>query len=275
MTIETQTAIEPHNQKASLTWSSPGAHYDEISRGIADSIDHCVLRLGPRPSERILDIACGTGWASRAVSAAAPGASVVGVDIAGDLLAAAQAKAAAQGLSIEYRLGDAERLPFESASFDAVISTCGIMFAAKQEAAAQELARVTRPGGRFGITTWTPDSTLAELFAVMKAYLPPPPSPAPASPFAWGRRERVQELLGASFELRFEEGTSWARAASAEAAWEFWSRSYGPIRTLAANLDDERRHAFRRDMLAFWERFRTELGINQARQYLVAIGVRR
>ena len=85
----------------------------------------------------------------------------------------------------------------------------------------------------------------------------------------------MQELLGASFELRFEEGTSWARAASAEAAWEFWSRSYGPIRTLAANLDDERRHAFRRDMLAFWERFRTELGINQARQYLVAIGVRR
>jgi ubiquinone/menaquinone biosynthesis C-methylase UbiE len=275
MTIETTPAIETHNQKASATWSSAGAHYDEVSRGIADSIEHCVLRLAPKPGERILDLACGTGWASRAVIAAAPGASVVGVDIAGELLAAARSRAAEQQLRIEYRQGDAERIPFETATFDAVISTCGIMFATKQEAAASELARVTKPGGRFGITTWKPDSTLAEMFAVMKTYLPPAPTPAPASPFAWGQRERVQELLAASFDLRFEEGTSWARAASAEAAWDFWSRSYGPIRTLAANLDEDRRQAFRRDIIAFWNRFRTELGVNKPRQYLLTIGVRR
>jgi len=272
---ETENHVQTHNQKAAATWSSPGARYDEISRGISDSIEHCVMRLAPQAGERILDLACGTGWASRAVLAAAPGATVFGADIASDLLATAQAKAAERCLAIDYRLGDAERLPFETASFDAVISTCGIMFASKQEAAASELSRVTRSGGRFGITTWKPDSTLMEMFTVMKAYLPPPPSPAPPSPFAWGDRERVEQLLGKSFELRFEEGTSWARAASAEAAWDFWSQSYGPMRALAASLDDERRQAFRRDMIAFWNRFRTELGVNKPRQYLLTIGVRR
>src|ERR1041384_5610795 len=86
MTIETQSSVQPHNQKAAATWSSAGAHYDEISRGIADSIEHCVLRLAPRAGERILDIACGTGWASRTVLAAAPQAIVSGVDIASELL---------------------------------------------------------------------------------------------------------------------------------------------------------------------------------------------
>lgn len=275
MPNETENAVQTHNQKAAATWSSPGARYDEISRGIADAIEHGVTRLAPRAGERILDIACGTGWASRAVASAAPGASVFGVDIAADLLAAAKSKAAERNLRIDYRQGDAERLPFETASFDGVISTFGIMFASKPEAAASELARVTRSGGRFALTTWKPDSTVFEMFTVMKAYLPPPASPPPPSPFAWGNRERVEQLLTKSFELRFEEGTSYARGPSAEAAWDFWSQSYGPVLTLAANLDDDRRQAFRRDFIAFWNRFRTELGVNKPRQYLLTVGVRR
>src|SRR5207248_5541412 len=104
------TAIEPHNAKPAAVWSSGGARYDQISRGIADSIEHCVLRLDPQPSERVLDLATGTGWTSRLV--AARGARVIGADIAGDLIAAAGERAQMEGLDIEYRLGDAENLPF-------------------------------------------------------------------------------------------------------------------------------------------------------------------
>src|SRR5688572_2622347 len=102
--------IQPHNERAASVWNSGGGDYDKISRGIADSIAHCVLRLDPQPGERILDLATGTGWTSRAV--ARTGAKVTGVDISGELLAAAAARARAENLDIHYDLGDAERLPY-------------------------------------------------------------------------------------------------------------------------------------------------------------------
>lgn len=76
--------IQPHNERPATVWSSGGKDYEEISRGIADSIEHCVLRLNPRVGERILDLATGTGWTSRVV--ARRGATVVGGDIASDLI---------------------------------------------------------------------------------------------------------------------------------------------------------------------------------------------
>jgi SAM-dependent methyltransferase len=254
-------------------WSSGGAHYDRISRGIADSIEHCVLRLDPQPGERVLDLATGTGWTSRLV--AKRGSKVVGIDIAADLVAAARERANTEGMDIEYRVGDAENLPFADGEFDAVISTCGVMFATRPESAAAELARVTRKGGRIALTTWLPDSNLFKMFLVMKPYMPPPPSPAPPSPFEWGKSERVRELLGASFDLRFEHGTSFYREPSGEAAWKTFSTSYGPTKSLATNLDESRRASLRRDFIAFHDGFPTELGICVPRAYLLTIGIRR
>jgi SAM-dependent methyltransferase len=265
-------SIQQHNERPAAVWSSGGKDYDQISRGIADSIEHCVLRLDPRPGERILDLSTGTGWTSRVVSRR--GASVIGVDIAADLLEAARAGAGSEGLKIEYRLGDAESLPFESGAFDAVVSTCGVMFASRQEAAAEELARVCRKGGRIALTTWPPESNVAGMFQVMKAYMPPPPTPAPRSPFEWGRPERVRELLGSAFQLRFEKGVSYYREPSAEAAWDTFSKGYGPTRALASSLEPERRDALRRDFIAFHEAFATELGTCVPREYLLTVGTR-
>ncbi len=265
--------IQTHNQKPASVWSSGGSAYDAISRGIADSIEHCVLRLAPREGERILDLATGTGWTSRAV--ARRGAKVVGVDIASDLVAAAKARAAAEGIDIEYKIGDAEKLPFADGDFDAVISTCGVMFASRPEAAASELARVCRKGGRIALSTWLSDSNLFKMFQVMKPYMPPPPSPAPPSPFEWGRTERIKELLGRDFDLKFEKGVSYYREPNGEAAWTMFSTGYGPTKSLAANLDDSRRAELRRDFIAFHDGFPTELGICVPREYWVTIGVRK
>jgi SAM-dependent methyltransferase len=267
------SAIQPHNERPAAVWSSGGADYDQVSRGIADSIEHCVLRLDPKPGERILDLATGTGWTSRAV--ARRGATVVGVDIAADLIAAARERAEAEGLRIDYRTGDAEKLPFADREFDAVVSTCGIMFATRPEAAAAEVARVVRKGGRVAITTWLPDSNLFKMFMVMKPYMPAPPNPAPPSPFEWGTAERVRELLGSAFALRFERGTSFYREPSGEAAWNTFSTGYGPTTALAGSLGEARRAELRRDFIAFHDGFTTELGICVPREYLLSVGVRR
>jgi SAM-dependent methyltransferase len=266
-------AVKPHNERPAAVWSSGGKAYDEISRGIADSIEHCVRRLDPQPGERILDLSTGTGWTSRVV--ARRGATVVGVDIASELLAAARARAEEEGLPIEYQLGDAEDLPFGDGEFDAIVSTCGVMFASRPEAAAAELARVCRKGGRIALTTWLADGNLFKMFEVMKRYMPPPPSPPPRSPFEWGRPERVRELLGDAFDLKFEQGVSYFREPSGEAAWRTFSQGYGPTHTLAASLDAEKREAFHRDFVAFHDGFPTDLGICVPREYWVTVGVRK
>lgn len=265
--------IEPHNQKPAAVWNSAGAHYDKVSRGIADSIEHCVLRLDPQRGEKILDLATGTGWTSRVV--ARRGADVTGVDLGPDLIATAKERAAAEGLKITYDIADAEHLPFEDGQFDAVISTCGVMFASRPEAAAAELARVCRKGGRVALTTWPPDSTVFEMFMVMKPYMPPPPAPAPPSPFEWGKTERLRDLLGDPFDLRFEKGTSFYREPNGKAAWLTFSNGYGPTKTLANNLDEARRAELMRDFIAFHDAFPSELGICVPRDYLVTLGTRR
>lgn len=265
--------VRPHNARPASVWSSGGRAYEEISRQIAGAIEHAAYRLAPQPGEHILDLATGTGWGSRLV--ARQGAKVTGADIAADLLAAARERAGEEGLAIDYAIGDAEALGFETAAFDGVISTFGIMFASNQEAAAAELARVTRPGGRVVLTTWRTDSTLAQMFQVMRAFMPAPPSPAPASPFAWGATERVTALLGGAFDLTFEEATVTYFGRSPQHAWDVFETGYGPTRMLAASLDAEKRAALERDFVAFHAQFVTPLGIAMPRQYLLTYGVRR
>src|SRR5690242_7619316 len=120
--------VQPHNLKAQAVWNSPGGRYDEISRSISDAIEHAVERLQPKPGERILDLATGTGWGSRVIAQRFPGVKVTGADIADQMLGYARKTADAQQLDIDYQHADAERLPFEGGAFDAVVSTFGVMF---------------------------------------------------------------------------------------------------------------------------------------------------
>ncbi|WP_198377715.1 class I SAM-dependent methyltransferase [Neoroseomonas rubea] len=263
--------ILPHNEKAAATWGSGGAAYDKVSETIADSIDHMLDRLDIQPGERALDLATGTGWTARRL--AQKGARVTGVDLGAGVIDAARSLAAASGLDIAFEVGDAEATGLPAGCFDVVTSTCGVMFAARPDAVARELARLVRPGGRIGLTTWPPTSTLAQMFQMMRPYMPPPPNPAPPSPFEWGREERVRELLGADFDLAFETGTTVLRMPSGERVWEVFSEGYGPTKTL--HRTTERRDDLRRDFIAFHDAHRTPLGVAMPREYLVVIGTRR
>ena len=264
----TLPTIQPHNERAASVWSSGGRDYEEIIRGVYDGIDTTVARLNPHPGERILDVATGTGITARAC--ARRGAEVTAMDIAAGLLDAARELSG--GLAIDYRLGDAEALPVADASFDAVVSTFGVMFVSRPEAAAAELARVCKPGGRLALATWTHDGAIAEMFGVMRPYMAAPPA---VSPFDWGRRERLEALLGEAFDLTIATETSHYVETGGEAAWNTFVTGYGPTRMLAASLDDDRRAALKRDFVAFHERFREGHGIHVPRTYVVTTGVRR
>jgi SAM-dependent methyltransferase len=252
--------IQPHNDKAAATWDSGGADYELVSVHLADSIDRAVAALGLKPGDRALDVGTGTGLAAR--RAAALGATAIGIDLGPELIATARRLAPA----IDFRIGDAERLEFADASFDAAISTFGIMFVNRPEAAAGELARVVRPGGRIALASWLPDGSVARKFGVHRPYLPPSSGP---SPFDWGKPERVRELLGGAFELTFETAVTTLRLGSSQEAWEMFSRGYGPTRMLAGSPD------FKRDFLAYYDGFKTSTGVAVPREYLLVAGTRR
>ncbi len=119
---------------------------------------------------------------------------MTGVDISPELLAAAADLSRHIRPPIEFRLGDAEQLPFGEGIFDGVISTFGVMFAVDQAAAAAELRRVCRSGGRLVLATWAPEGAVAEFFGVNAQHSDAPPPPS--SPLAWGDPAHVERLLG-------------------------------------------------------------------------------
>ena len=262
-------AYEELKQRQSVMWGN--GPYQRVTETLTDIHENVVERLAPESGDRWLDLATGTG--AIAERAAAAGARVTGLDLAPVLIETANERAAELGLEIEYVVGDAEQMTFADGSFDKVSSTCGIMFAPDHEAAARELARVTAPGGRIALANWTPTGGLAKMFKVMAPYMPAPP---PSSPFDWGDESRARELLGESFELELEEHVSNLSVPSGEAYWELFSTSYGPTKTLADSLEEDRLEELHRDWVDFFEtNYRANGEIVHTREYLLVLGTRR
>lgn len=262
-------AYEELKQRQSVMWGI--GPYQRVTETLADIHERVGDALAPRPGQRWLDVACGTG--AMAERAAAAGADVTGVDLAPVLIDTARERAAEQGLEIDYRVGDCENLEFEDGSFEAVSSTLGIMFAPDHAATARELARVTAPGGRISLACWTPDGGLGRMFKVMAPFMPAPP---PSSPFAWGDEAHVRELLGDAFDLQIDEHVSTLRMPSGEAYWELFATSYGPTKVLADSLESDRRQELHDNWVEFFEsNYRSNGEIAHAREYLLITGTRR
>lgn len=262
-------SILDHNKAAAARWGAAGKGYDQISAQIADAIDHCVDRLEPQADQNILDIATGTGWTARVI--AERGAAVTGIDIAVEKIEAAKEIA---GDKIDFRVGDAEKLEFKDASFDGATSTFGVQFVSDPEASAAEVARVLRPGARFAATVWTKEGAIPSLFKVIVKYMDPKPDPT-KSPFLWGTTERLHELFGDAFDTEIDPGTSMYREATVEDCWEAFSTNYGPVKQLAASLDEDKRAEFRKEFIEFHEAYRTADGIVQPRNYLLLVATKR
>jgi ubiquinone/menaquinone biosynthesis C-methylase UbiE len=221
-----------------------------------------VWQLGPRLVEacgleagkRALDVAAGTG--NTAIRAALAGAEVVASDLTPENFAAGLREAAAAGVDLEWVQADAEQLPFEDASFDAVTSSFGVIFAPDHEAVASELVRVCRPAGKIGMLNFTPEGLFGEFFGALAPYAPPPP-PGTGSPALWGSEDHIRELFGDRVEwLRLDRDTYVERADSPAAYREMVKRTFGPVVAIYESLreDPERSAALDRDFLDFAER---------------------
>lgn len=173
--------------------------FTRLAATMRESGDEVVERLGIVPGMEVLDLGCGDG--TTALPAARRGARVLGVDIASNLVAAGNARAAAAKLpNLRFQHGDASRLEaIGDDRFDLVVSMFGAMFAPRPLDTAREMVRVTRPGGRIVMGNWIPgDPTLiARVLQVCAAYAPPPPEGF-VSPVTWGKEELVRERFGAA-----------------------------------------------------------------------------
>ena len=211
--------------------------YDAMLRteGLYAVGERLVRRLGVRPGQPVVDVACGTGNA--AIPAARAGGQVTGIDLTPEMLEVARDRARDAGVDVEWREGDAEALPLADAHAEVVLSTFGCMFAPRHEVVADELARVLAPDGRLGLCAWTPEGVFGEFFRIVGAYLPEDPEFVDP-PLAWGDPSRVRELFeGTGLTVAFERETQEIRHASVDAAVACYVDNLGPVqqaRELAA-----------------------------------------
>jgi SAM-dependent methyltransferase len=241
-------APDPLTERVRATWTA--GDFGRIAKGYVRGAGEFIARLGLDPNERVLDVACGTGNLS--LPAARTGALVTGIDIAPNLLAQAEARAAAERVSVAFELGDAERLPYADATFQTVVTMFGAMFAARPERAAAELLRVTRPGGRIAMANWTPAGFIGEMLRTTTAYVPAPAGIP--SPLLWGTDDAVRARLGdgtASLTLTRRLITFEYPFGPEQVVNEFrlW---YGPTLRAFAALDETQRDGLRRALEKLW-----------------------
>jgi len=234
------------------TWASGdfaviGVTLQIVGESLAEAAD---IRAG----ERVLDVAAGNGNAT--LAAARRFAAVTSTDYVPELLDKGRARAAAEGLQVNFRTADAEDLPFEDGSFDAALSTFGAMFTPDHTRPAREMLRVVRSGGRIGLSNWTPEGFIGQLFKVIGTYIPAPAGLK--SPALWGTEPHIVELFGAqatdiravrkNFNFRYRSAAHWI---------QIFRDFYGPTHKAFAALDAAGQDALAKDITALLNRCNT------------------
>lgn len=243
------TAIKARQQQ---TWAS--GDFSVIASRIVLTSERLAEAADLRAGSLVLDVACGSGNA--AIAAARHGTRVIGVDYVPELLEDGRARAEVEGLDVEFQLGDAEDLPLDDNSVDAVLSVYGSMFAPDHERTASEMVRVARPGATVALASWTPTGFIGEMFTVISAHVPPPAGVQ--SPMLWGTEDHLVQLFGsAAVDIASTEQTQSFRYRSADEFVEFFRRWYGPTHKAFAALDEDGQRKLHADLGALARRWDT------------------
>ena len=259
--------------KARLKQTWMAGDYDRFSRYMEDGARIFYERLDIPAGCELLDVACGSGQV--ALWAARDGVNVTGVDIAPNLVARAQARAKAEGLSARFIEGDAEDLPFADGSFDVVTSLVGAMFAPQPDSVARELLRVCSPGGTIAMGNWTAEGFVGQMFKTFAKFIAPSGMPAPV---LWGNENVVRARLGGgSSDLTMtRRHYLFSYPFPPADVVELFRQSYGPTHRAFASLSVTEGAALRRELVDLWSshnRGGDELTVVPA-EYLEVIAVR-
>src|SRR3990170_2222959 len=229
--------MEALKAKLKVTWMA--GDYGTFAKYLEPGALKILAGMKIEPGTRMLDVGCGAGQI--AIPAARAGVDVTGIDIATNLIEQARARAAAEGLRIQFDEGDAEELPYPDASFDTVVSLIGAMFAPRPERVAAELVRVCRPGGRVIMVNWTPAGFIGQMFKLNGKHMPPPEGMP--SPVLWGDEATVRERLRAGIkdlQLNQRIYPSFQYPFGPAKVVEFYRQFYGPTNRAFAALGEDK-----------------------------------
>ena len=229
------------------TWMT--GDYETFARYLETDAHLFFRRIGIAPGTRVLDVACGAG--QLALIAARAGATVTGCDIATNWLERAGARARSENLTVTFKEGDAEALPFADASFDVVTSLLGAIFAPRPDLVAAELKRVCRPGGKVAMANWTAHGFVGQMFKAIAKHIAPSGMP---SPLLWGDEEIVRERFrGGFFDVkctpRFYQ---FEYPFPPEDVVRFFRDTYGPMAQAFASLDTQGQQKLEKELVELW-----------------------
>lgn len=223
MNASTQTHQSPPGPAE--VWST--GNYADVCDTMIPTLGAQLVQLARvRAGEKVLDVAAGSGNAT--LPAAAIGARVTALDITPRLLDVGAERAARAGLEVTWVNGDAHALPFADAEFDCVLSCVGVQFCADAGAAARELLRTCRPGGRIALIAWTPEGFIGQILAAVSSATGA--SRSTSSPLTWGRESGVRELFAnGACAIAFGRAHVEMPATSPSAWVDYMAGAYGPM----------------------------------------------
>jgi len=232
------------------TWAT--GDFNAIAMTIVPVSEALVAAVNPHAGARVLDVACGSG--NTALVAARRFCDVTGIDYVPALVERARLRATADGVTVDFREGDAQALAFSNSTFDAVLSTFGVMFAPNQELAAHELLRVCKPGGRIGLANWMPTEYGGDFFRTIAKYAPAPTGLKPA--LRWGTEDGLRELIGAGTSaIRAERRVVTTYYRSIDHAIETFRTCFGPMVRAFQAIDAAGQDALRSDVATLFDRY--------------------
>ena len=269
--VEKETGLDELKTRLRDTWMT--GDYGRFSRYMERDAEAFYRRLPIKPGAQLLDVGCGAGQLS--LIAARGGARVTGCDIATNWLAQARRSAAAEGLTIAFEEGDAEALPYENGSFDAVVSLIAAMFAPRPELVAAELIRVCRPGGIIAMGNWTATGFVGQMFKTIAKHIAPSGMP---SPLLWADEPTVRQRLGsglASLECSrhmYELSYPFPPADVVD----FFRANYGPMTRAFASIGEDAQQQLRDELTDQWSRHNraTDGTTRVDAEYLQVVAVR-